>query len=215
MFGAGMTVTIGGVAATNLRVQSATTVLATAGPHDAGPVDVAVSLDGKSATLPGGFTYMAPAAGTLPVITGFTTQGSQLGSPQGGFVEAGDEITVTVVLQSPGTPPDGLTFEWSAESGTITGSGPSVRWRAPASRQVVTPANVKITVKITKTIDVVLPYPSASIVSVSGNTSVVLHDSVKEVSDLSVLFLEDFSNSSLPAAVRHAQLLGRMPRQGE
>ncbi len=55
-------------------------------------------------------------------VTAFATQGSQLGSPQGGFVEAGDEIVVTATVLTPDTPLDRLTLEWSADKGTITGN---------------------------------------------------------------------------------------------
>jgi hypothetical protein len=199
-FAAGMSVTIGGVAAANVRVQSSTTLLATAGPHDAGQVDVVVSLDGRSATLPGAFTYAVPAPGTLPVITGFTAQGSRLNVAD--FVEVGDEIVVTATVQQPpGTTQDQLTFEWSAESGTITpvpGTGLSVRWRAPQQVSAV-PTDVTLTLKISRSIDVARPYQPASTVSVSASTTVRVRNSIKEVSDLSVNFLEMFSDSTIPA----------------
>ena len=57
-----VTVTFGGVAATNVVVVSATTITARTPPGAAGPVDVVVTNVGcASGTLPGGFTYSATA----------------------------------------------------------------------------------------------------------------------------------------------------------
>jgi hypothetical protein len=63
-FPAGSTVTIGGVNATNVVVNSATSISAVTPSGVAGPVDVVVSTSVGSATLPGGFTYVVPG-GTL------------------------------------------------------------------------------------------------------------------------------------------------------
>jgi hypothetical protein len=195
-FGAGMTVTIGGVAASNIRVQSSTTALAIAGPHDVGQYDVAVSLGGRTATLPAAFAYAAPGPGALPTITGFTARGSRSNEPAN-FADIGEIIAVTASVQST-EPLDRLTFEWTADAGTFTGTGPSVAWAAP--QQVSAPTDVRLTLRISKSIDVALPYPTASTVSVSGSTTIRVHNSTKEISDLSVRFLEDFSNSTLSAA---------------
>ena len=83
-FKAGLTVTIGGVAAT-VTAFSAFAVACTTGPHAAGLADIVVTnTDGQSRTLPAAFTYVDPppmataatpshgpsAGGTLLVITG-------------------------------------------------------------------------------------------------------------------------------------------------
>ena len=57
-FTAPATVTIGGVAATNVQVQSPTSIMAVAGSHAPGAADVVVVAAGKSATLAGAFTYV-------------------------------------------------------------------------------------------------------------------------------------------------------------
>ncbi len=62
-FVAGATVLIGGVAATPVVVASATSITAVTGAHAAGPVDVVVTTPGGTATLTGGFTYVAGPAG--------------------------------------------------------------------------------------------------------------------------------------------------------
>ena len=60
-FVASATVSIGGVAASNVNVSSSTTITATTGAHAAGTVNVLVTNpDGQSATLTNGFTYNAP-----------------------------------------------------------------------------------------------------------------------------------------------------------
>ncbi len=60
-FVAGATVTIGGVAATNVTVVSATQITATTPPRAAGSVDVRVqNPDGQFGTRAGGFTYDPP-----------------------------------------------------------------------------------------------------------------------------------------------------------
>jgi len=53
------TITIGGVAATNVQVVDAVTMTATAPPHAVGPVDVVVNVGGTSVTIKGAFAYLA------------------------------------------------------------------------------------------------------------------------------------------------------------
>ncbi len=66
-FRAGMQVSFGGVAATDLVVTSATQATVTTPPHPAGDVDVSVTTPGGSDTLVAGFTYVA--APTLSAVT--------------------------------------------------------------------------------------------------------------------------------------------------
>lgn len=61
------TVTIGGVAATDVRVVSGTTLACTAPAHAPGSADIVVTTPGGTASLSGAVTYFAP-----PAITGFT-----------------------------------------------------------------------------------------------------------------------------------------------
>ncbi len=68
-FTAGVGVTIGGVAATNVNVASSTQITATAPPHAAGAVDVVVTnANGLSATLTGGFTYQSSPTPAADVV---------------------------------------------------------------------------------------------------------------------------------------------------
>jgi phosphatidylserine/phosphatidylglycerophosphate/cardiolipin synthase-like enzyme len=81
-FVSGATVTLGGIAATNVVVTNSTTITATTPAHAAGGVDVrAANSDGQSATLTGGFTYQTPPQPTISNITpnsGPTTGGTSV-----------------------------------------------------------------------------------------------------------------------------------------
>ena len=105
--------------------------------------------------------------------------------------------------RTPRRPSSRLVFEWSADGGTFTGTGPSVRWRAPTG--VATPAQLKVTVKVTE------PW-TARPRACRRRSTVRVHDSIKEISDLSVQFLLDFSDQSNCARVRDSQLLHRVCR---
>jgi hypothetical protein len=82
-FIAGATVSIGGAAATSVIVVSATSITAVTGAHAAGPVDVAVTTAGGTATSTGSFTYVVPA----PTITAV--------SPTSGPIAGGTPVTIT------------------------------------------------------------------------------------------------------------------------
>ena len=66
-FASGATVAIGGAAATNVTVDSATQITATTGASGTpGTVNVVVTVGGESATLTGGFTYSASTSTPAP-----------------------------------------------------------------------------------------------------------------------------------------------------
>jgi hypothetical protein len=82
-FASGATVSFGGTAATGVTVLNATTLNATTSAHAAGAVNVVVTNpDGQSATLSGGFTYVA-----LPTVTGI--------SPGNGSTAGGTVVTIS------------------------------------------------------------------------------------------------------------------------
>ncbi len=197
-FASGMTVTIGGTAATNVRVQSSTSALAVAGPHGAGQVDVSVANGAATSTLASGFAYIEPSPAVLPQIQGFTVQGPRPNEPAG-YADIGELISVTANVLSPGTPVANLTFDWSADAGTFSGSGPSVTWRAPT--QVTAPADIPLTLKVSKSLEVARSVYPISTVGVSATTNVHVVDTVKTVSDLSVRFLTNFSVSAIKPEV--------------
>ena len=66
-FASGATVTLGGVAATNVSAVSATQITATTGASGTpGTVNVVVTVSGQSATLTGGFTYSSSTSTPAP-----------------------------------------------------------------------------------------------------------------------------------------------------
>jgi hypothetical protein len=133
-----------------------------------------------------------PPSNEVPRIQSFTLQKDR--------VEAGEEISVSVVVSDAETPVDQLTYEWQSDVGTFTGQGPAVRWRAPSGTQ--TPGDYVLTLRITE----VYGSPDASGVrprhQVTGlSASIRVHDSPKEVGDMAVRFLTDFANSSVAPEV--------------
>jgi IPT/TIG domain-containing protein len=69
-FASGATVAIGGVAAANVTVVSATQITATTGPSGTpGTVDVVVTVSGQSATSTGGFTYSSSTSTPAPTAS--------------------------------------------------------------------------------------------------------------------------------------------------
>lgn len=183
-FAGGATVMVGGVPATDVVVESATSITAKTGAHPTGASDVTVSVGGRNGTLAAGFTYDTD---TAPVITSVAAQGSRPNEPKN-FADLDEELAVTAVVEDPDTSADRLTFEWSADVGTFNGAGASVKWKAPADAS--TPKAIVLTVKVSD--------PGAN--STTGTVTVSLHNSIKEVGDLSRQFLLDFSDSKNGAA---------------
>jgi len=186
-FASGTTVTVGGVAATGVTVLSSTSLRAITGARAAGAADVVVAVGTQSATLTRGYTYVVPAPNPPPVITSLVVQSTRANAPSN-FADVGEEVIATATVQDAETPVSRLLFEWSAEGGTLTGTGASVRWRAPTG--ITTPAQLKVTVKVTEPVDGISQ-------SVSSTVTVRVHDSIKEITEMSVQFLLDFSEQKL------------------
>jgi hypothetical protein len=185
-FGPGATVSIGGVPATDIVVESVSSIAAKTGAAAPGVADVAVTVEGKTGVLAGGFKYL-PVSGEPPVIASVVARGMRANEPPG-FADAGEEITVTANVTDADTASDQLRFEWQADSGTLADSGAVVRWTAPADAQ--TPASITISVTVSDTTGNTM----------SGSAVVAVHNSEKEVGDLAREFLLDFSDSNKPAA---------------
>ena len=97
-FRAGATVTIGGVAATNVVVVSKTTITATTGAHASGATDVVVTnSDTTTDALANGFTYAVPA-----VAPSITTH------PANQSIVAGQNAQFTAAASGDPVP----TFQW-------------------------------------------------------------------------------------------------------
>jgi hypothetical protein len=116
-------------------------------------------------------------------------------------VEVDTTVDVTAVVEDQETVVDQLTFEWSAPQGTFTGTGRSVKWRAPTSE--ITPADY--TLKLT-VVEVYLGQNDAGMIvskehRVTSQVTVRVHNSRKELGDMGQAFLTKFGTSSIaPAA---------------
>jgi hypothetical protein len=197
-FASGALVTIGGVAATDVVVRDSSTLSAKTGSHAVGAASVVVSVNGLTATLTDAFTYANPGPenNPPPKITALTAQGSRPNEPEQ-FADLGESITVTATVTDADTPVSQLAFEWTADQGTLTGSGPSVTWKAPEAGD--TP--LKATIHLTITERYITPDSVIHENKVEQSTTVSVHDSVKEVGDMATLFLENFSRSEVPTSV--------------
>lgn len=106
--------------------------------------------------------------------------------------EVGTPVTVTAVVEDAETPVANLAFEWKADTGTFTGTGPVVTW--VAGQDAKTPADVILTVTVTER------YTSAGAPAehkVMSTTTVHLNNSPNELAELSLRFLRDFATSSV------------------
>lgn len=204
-FDATATVTIGGVEARNVTLVSANSLTAVTGSRNIGVADVAVTVGGQRGVLPNGFTYTAAGVVTNapPVISNVQAIGGE--NQPAGFAESAGEITASAVVTDAETPDMGLVYQWTADAGTFTGSGASVRWKAPTLSGPPVTARLTLTVIERYTGTDTTGNPVASEHRVSAGTTVSVHDSPKEVGELAIAFLTDFSTSSVSpaAAVRH------------
>jgi hypothetical protein len=193
-FAAGATVTIGGTPATDVAVQSATAITARTPQHASGAADVVVTVGARSGSLPNGFRFEAPSASTNqpPIVAGITSRSSRPRAPNA-FADLDDTLTITATVTDPETPADQLRYEWSSEVGAFAGTGREVTWRAPA--QAATPAEVRLNLTVIETYQTVneqgLPVTAEH--RVPGLFAVRLHASAKEVRDMAVEFLTEFS----------------------
>lgn len=128
-----------------------------------------------------------PSVNLAPVIESITLSAER--------VEVDSEITLTASVKDQETPIEQLTFQWKASAGTFSGDGASVKWRAP--KDIKTPADYEISLTVTETYGV----PDGSGRRSQNATTatappVRVHNSPKELGDMSVQFLTDFANSS-------------------
>ena len=124
---------------------------------------------------------------TPPSIVGLSAQGTRRAEPPN-LADIGEELVVTATVTDAETAVDRLSFEWSSPTGTFSGQGPVVRWRAPAS--IPGPTVVTLRVRVVDGDQ-----------RTERSVDVRVHDHVREVGDMAHLFLSDFSDSSVPVAV--------------
>jgi hypothetical protein len=101
-------------------------------------------------------------------------------------------ITLTSVVEDAETPNANLTFAWTADTGTFSGTGSSVTW--VAGQNATTPADVVLTLTVTER------YTTGSTQAenkVSSSTTVRLNNSPKELREMSLRFLGDYANSRI------------------
>lgn len=201
-FGPTSTVRLGDTPATNVVVNSTTSMTAVTAPHSAGVVDMSISSGGRSATLSGSFTYAVPStiANAPPTIASLAAQGWRPNEPPR-FADLGEEIIVRAVVQDPETSPDTLMYEWTSTPGAvISGTGASIVWRAETGSTPLTMNIVLTVIERFTTVD------SAGRLVQNENratreVSVSVHDSARELQDLATDFLELFSQSNIAADV--------------
>jgi hypothetical protein len=194
-FGVDATVTIGGLPATSVVLQGTTALTAmTPARPTTGTADVSVTSGGRTATLAGAFTFVAPSANNQPpAISSIRSIGSRPNQPSA-FADLDETITLVANVTDNETPASGLTYTWTGP-GTFTGSGPTVTWRAPSS---VTPTPSPVVVTLTVTEPFVEGGVAHTNVSAPGLFAVQVHNSQKEILDLGEDFLTRFSNSDVP-----------------
>lgn len=132
-----------------------------------------------------------PSVNIAPVIESISASSDR--------VEVDTEITLTAVVQDQETPVEQLKFEWKADAGTFSGEGAVVKWRAP--KDIKTPADVDIRLTVTETYG----SPNSAGVRAQNVTNgslpgIRVHNSNKELEDLSIQFLTDFAHSNVAAS---------------
>jgi hypothetical protein len=129
--------------------------------------------------------------------------------------EVGDDVTVTATVHDPETAITDLQFAWSADAGTFSGEGATVKWRPPS--EGATPADFTMRLTVTETYGVadasgVRP---KNVVSATSAGSVRVHNSPREIGDMSLGFLRDFANSAIPADVAVRDFSDTCPGKAE
>jgi hypothetical protein len=132
------------------------------------------------------------ATNTPPVIQSVTAASARN--------ETNAEIQISAVVQDQETSPDNLTYEWSASGGSFSGTGPTVRWRAPAVSGP-TLATVTLTVIERYTATDADGRQDMRENRVMASTQVHVNDSTNEVTVLATTFIDDFIHSDRSAAV--------------
>ena len=153
---------------------------------------------GKSPTTPtpggGGTGGQTAPPNAPPVIDSIAVQGSRANEPAN-FADVSEAVQVTATVHDAETSPDKLQYQWTADAGTFAGSGATVTWTAPATAPPSSSATITLTV-----VESYGSGASAGQNKVSSAASVSVHDSIKEVGDMSRQFLLDFSDTNITDA---------------
>ncbi|MFY9555359.1 MAG: PKD domain-containing protein, partial [Blastocatellia bacterium] len=158
-FSPGATVTIGGAAASSVRVQSATSITAVTPFHFAGLVDVVVTnADGRTGGLSNAYRFVAPNQPPQVSIAASTTSGA---------------APLTVILTATGVDPDGVIagYNWNFGDGqTSTSASVSHVYQSPGVfvATVTVTDNSGATASSPVTITVNVPNPTVTLLYPNG-----------------------------------------------
>ena len=123
-----------------------------------------------------------PPVNTPPQIKSLTASDAR--------AEVDVPITLTAVVEDTETPAANLTYAWTANTGTFSGTGSTVTW--VAGQDAPTPTDIVLTLTVTER------YTSGTSQAentVSSTTTVRLNNSPRELRELSLRFLTDFADS--------------------
>jgi hypothetical protein len=148
---------------------------------------------GDSPTAPPPPPNPQPPPNNAPVISSIRIQGTRPNEPPS-FADLLESVNVTAEVRDDETPVAQLQFIWSSTVGTFSGNASAVTWQAPA--QATTPADVTLRLEVVERYGP-LTAPTAFEHRVSSSATLRLHDSAKEVGEMSRQFLLDFSDSSI------------------
>ena len=170
-FSAGATVTVGGVPATSIQVQSDTVINAVTPQHASGAVNVVVTnSDGRTGALANGYSYVPPNVPPIVSISASATSGL---------------APVTIVITANASDPDGsiVGYQWNFGDGTTSLlSSVSHTYQTPGTfnAQVTVTDNAGATSSASMSINVTGPMPSVTVLTPNGG-EILLFDSLYNV----------------------------------
>jgi hypothetical protein len=121
---------------------------------------------------------------TVPVIDSISVQGTRRNEPPN-FADVSETVNVVATVKDEETAVDQLQYNWTATVGTFAGTGARVTWQVPATAS--TPATV------TLALEVVERYGTNQEHRATKTATVDLHNSTKEIGDMTFRFLTEFS----------------------
>lgn len=125
-----------------------------------------------------------PINNTPPTIASITVQGTRTRQPAN-FADVGETIPIVAAITDAESNIETLQYNWTATQGSFTGTGRTVSWVAPPA--------IDQRVTVTIALEVVERFGTSQENKVSRTATLSLHDSRKEVGDMSVRFLTEFS----------------------
>ena len=139
------------------------------------------------------FRSKVPPANYPPTVMGIVASADH--------VEVDSTVQLTATVTDDNTPVDQLVYQWTALQGTFSGAGRQVTWRAPVPDR--TPVAYDLTLTVIERYTV---YPPTGGTRTEENrvqalVTVHVNSSFREISDLSLTFLNDFADSSLSPEV--------------